>query len=315
LSSGTCGILLMAFGAPDSDQAIGPFMANLLGGRQPSAELVERVKERYRLIGGKSPLLEITRQQASALERLLNDACEGNYRVYVGMGYWHPYIGETITHMAADGISQVVAVSLSPHYTRVSTGAYIRALERAVAEIESPLEIILAGSLHHHPLFIEALAEKVAAGLARFPGHREVKVVFTAHSLPVNYIETGDPYVEELNQTVRALAARTGLTDWRLAYQSKGGGQGAWLEPQVEDVLENLAASGHKEVLLVPVGFATDHVETLYDLDIGIQKHADSLGLHLERAEALNTSPTFIAALADLCRHGRHALEKDAVGG
>jgi len=295
-------------------------MVNLMGGRRPSPDLVARAAEKYRLIGGKSPLLEITRAQAAALENLLNTEVDPaihtrgsggqgqipRYRVYLGMRYWRPFIPDALREMTGDGVEKAVAISLSPHYSRVTTGAYFPEVQAWLAQKGPAMEVTFARDWYHHPLFIQALGEKLAEGREKFPpGHRErVPVVFTAHSLPVSHIREGDPYVEQLRVTVDSLARQGNLASWRLAYQSRGGGPREWLGPEVEEVLESLAGDGHREVLLSPVGFVADHVETLYDIDIAIRGHAQRLGLQLERCAALNTSPTFIAALAAIAREG-----------
>lgn len=297
------GVILLAFGGPDQPEAIEPFLTNLMGGRKPAPALVAKVRARYEQIGGSSPLLDITRAQAAKLEEQLHNlglSCP----VYVGMRYWHPYIHETLEQMASEGVADVVALSLSPHYSRVTTGAYLKEVEAATERVGKELQVIFAQNWYDHPLFIEALAEKVQEGFAGFPAQQQqdIEVVFSAHSLPVDYITQGDPYVGQLKTTVFALVKRLGLTNWHLAYQSKGGGKGEWLTPLVEDVLDRLAEAGKRNVLLVPVGFVCDHVETLYDIDIEIREHAGSLQLNFKRCRALNTTPKFIEALADVVR-------------
>lgn len=300
--SKTKGVLLVAFGGPDTHEAIVPFMSNLLGGRPLPPPLVTKVKERYNLIGGASPLPGVTKAQAEALENKLNSKAPG-YKVYMALRYWHPSIEEAITAMVNDGIEEAVIVSLSPHYSRVTIGAYREEVERVVKTMEEKAPVITyAGEWFDHPLFIEALADNFFETLASFPEEKRqsVQVIFSAHSLPVEHIKSGDSYVEELNATVKALAEKIGPFEWHLGYQSKGGGQGEWLGPEAEEILDKLAEAGHKDILLVPVGFAADHIETLYDIDIAIKGHAQSLGLNFERSRALNTSDKFLAALADI---------------
>ncbi|MHB1126111.1 MAG: ferrochelatase [Bacillota bacterium] len=295
-----CGVMLMAFGGPDTPEAIEPFLTNLMGGRKPPLPVLEKVKERYNLIGGKSPLLEITRRQARALEELLHR--EGmEIRVDVGMRYWHPYISETLAAMAKAGVEQVLALSLSPHYSRVSTGAYAAEIARFVEGRETP-QVHKAGPLYDHPLFIEALAQKVRQGLNCFPEEERkgVQVIFSAHSLPLNHIEEGDPYVTQVEATVSGLLKLIGPVSWHLAYQSRGGGSGEWLEPEVGDILQGVAAGGHRNVLLAPIGFVAEHIETLFDIDLAYKQQAKDLGLNFVRAGALNDAPAFIEALAQM---------------
>lgn len=298
------GVLLLAFGGPDSPEAIEPFMTNLMGGRKPPPAVVEKVKARYELIGGKSPLPETTAQQARALEERLQSA-GGNYKVYVGMRYWHPFISEAIREMAKAGVRQAVAISLSPHYAGVSTGAYEKGIQEALAETGSDINIVMAPGWYDHPLYIQALIDNITVALNKYTPEKqpEVQVIFSAHSLPLSHIEGGDPYVDQIKTTINNVVAKMNIKNWQLAYQSKGGGREIWLGPEVEEVLEKLHAAGHKDILVVPVSFASDHIETLYDIDIVQRNKAKELGLNFARAAALNTSPKFIAALADVARN------------
>lgn len=311
------GVILLAFGGADSPEAIEPFMTNLMGGRKPPQELVGRIKERYSLIGGKSPLPEITRQQARELERLLNDTASwggaGKFKVVVGMRYWHPFIAEALDELAREGIKKVIAVSLAPFYSQVSTGSYEAEVRRVLAETKTGdkpgagMKAAFAGGWHDYPEFISAVAGKVKNALDKIPaGRREgIPVIFSAHSLPVSHIEAGEPYAEQFRDMVAGVVRELGLgrDQWHIAYQSKGGGQGQWLGPIVEEVMDRLAADGKKEVLVVPAGFVSDHIETLYDVDIAQRRHADSLGISFHRAESLNTSPEFIAVLAAVTKN------------
>lgn len=318
----TIGIILLAFGGADSPEAVEPFMTNLMGGRKPPPELVTRIKERYALIGGKSPLPEITRRQAQALEQLLNDSADHTkgdvtkFKVVTGMRYWHPFIAEALDQLAREGIKKLIAVSLAPFYSQVSTGAYEAEVRRVLTEFDTGsrpgagMKAVFAGGWHNHPGFTRALAEKVKEALQKLPTDRRegIPVIFSAHSLPVKNIEAGEPYAEQFKATVAGVVRELGLTNCHIAYQSKGGGQGQWLGPMVEEVMDRMAAAGHKEVLVAAVGFVSDHIETLYDIDIAQKRHAESLGLDFYRTESLNTSPEFIAALADVVRDASRGI-------
>lgn len=300
------GVLLMAFGGPDSPEAIEPFLSNLLGGRPVPAALLAAVKERYARVGGKSPLPGIVARQARALAGFLRS--EGDeLPVYTGMAYWHPYVGETIETMYRDGIRRVVAVGLSPHFSRVSAGAYTRQAEEVRARFSAesrPFELVLTPGYFDHPLYLDALAEKLSDGLAAIPaGDRDdTGVVFTAHNLPAELVDTGDPYVDQLKKTVAGLLERVPVPFWRLAFQSKGAGRGEWLKPEVEEVIGDLAAAGRRRALVDPVGFTCDHMETLYDIDVALAGLAADLGLKLTRCGCLNDSPRFIRLLAAVVR-------------
>ncbi len=310
------GVLLLAFGGPEAGDDIALFMERLMG-RAPGPELVEHVAARYRTIGGGSPLPEITRRQAQALE---SDLGSDDFKVYVGLQYSHPLIPETVDEMAAHGIERAVALSMSPHSSRVSSAAYIETVRRATAKTPNAPTFLFVEDWHMEPLYLDAVTEKIRAALGRGSAGPEggpvgvagdvdaagqledTEIIFSAHSLPVSYIEEGDPYVEQLNETVAGVLDRLGDVSWHVAYQSKGRGEGEWLGPTVTEVMSELAASRKRRVLIVPIGFVSDHVETLYDIDIVMKQEAEAAGLSFARAESLNTSPTFIDALAHVVR-------------
>lgn len=295
------GVMLLAFGGADSPEAVEPFMKNLMGGRVPPGPLVEKIKARYQLIGGKSPLPEITAQQAAKLEDYLNST-GGNYKVAVGMRHWHPFIPEGLEKLMSHGVEKIIGLSLAPFYSKVSTGTYEEELSRAVSVLEHPPEVEMTKSFHESELFIKAIAERITDALNEMDDAKKasIPVIFSAHSLPVANIEQGEPYVEQLEETVQAVVAELGLKNWFIAYQSKGGGQGQWLDPTVEEIMDQIKEKGFEEVLVFPVGFVSDHIETLYDIDIAQKKHAESLGLNFYRTPALNTSDLFIQALAEV---------------
>jgi ferrochelatase len=289
----------MAHGSPDSLDEMGPYLRLVRGGRPTPQALVDDIRERYRLIGGRSPLLELTRGQAGALEARLN-AHRERFRVYVGMRHWHPFIKETVQQIVADGLRRVIAVSMAPQYSRLSVGAYQRALEGAQAELGVDLDVTTVRSWHDHPGLLQAFAERVLEALAELPQEvcGQVRMVFTAHSLPERILSEGDPYPGEVEQTAAGVAKLLGLTAWDVAYQSQGATAEPWLGPTLNDTFDRYAAQGQRRILLVPVGFVCDHVEILYDIDILGQQIAREKGLSLRRAASLNTSPSFIEALA-----------------
>jgi ferrochelatase len=294
------GVLLLAFGTADSIDNIEPFLKNVLKGRPVTPEMVERTRDRYLKIGGASPLLEITRLQAEAIERELNVKGNG-FRVYVGMRYWHPYIKQTVREMWADGIEVAVAVIMAPHPSRASTGGYMYDVEAALKGTGGVPEISYLRDWHTHPFFIETIIDRMEEAFSALPRKHDVLTIFSAHSLPVQTLK-GDPYLKKLEETIKELTKRTGDIDRRLAFQSKGGGPVEWLGPPVEEVIEEAKALGKKGVLVVPMGFVSDHVETLYDIDIVFKEKAESLGLEFKRTASLNTSEKFIKGLAELVR-------------
>ena len=292
-------VLLMAHGGPDSLDDVEPFLRHIMKERVPSPEVIAQVRERYRLIGGKSPLLDITKHQAAALEAELNKK-SSRFRVYIGMRHWSPFIKETVRQIIEDQPEQLIAISLAPHYSKLSVGAYIQALQVALADAGSRLPMTAVESWHDQPLLLDAFAKKVKEALSGYPdGVRSaVPILFTAHSLPERVLAEGDPYPKELEGTVAGVVQRLGSVSHRFAYQSRGMSPGKWLGPEVDEVLNDLAAKGEKNLLIVPVGFVCDHVEILYDIDILYNQTAQSKGIDLRRTESLNASPLFIQALA-----------------
>ena len=284
------GVLLLAHGAPERVEDVASYLTFVRGGRPASPRIVEEVERRYQAIGGSSPLLAWTRAQAEALERMLG------MPVFFGMRNWHPFIRETMDRVRDAGLDRIAAIAMAPQYSELSVGLYIRRTGEARREAGVAAEIVWATSFHHEPLLIEAFAEKlepVAAGR---------KVLFTAHSLPEKALGGGDPYDRETRATTAAVAARLGLTDWDFAYQSQGLTDERWLGPTVESCLDRYAAEGIREVVVCPIGFVCDHVETLYDVDVAFRDYAAQRGISLYRPEALNGSPKFTAALAEVAK-------------
>ena len=291
-------VILIALGGPRSLDEVGPFMEAFMG-RPAPPPVVAAVQERYQLIGGRSPLPDLVKAQAAALETELSDG----YRAYEGFRYSRPTVAEAYDRALQNGARRVIALSMSPFSTEVTTGAYKNACDALGSGATCPIFI---PSWHDNPLFIEAWEERIIHGLKR---HRETlrrhaAVIFTSHSIPLRYVQAGDPYRKQIEETAQALAARMELSRWYIAWQSRGArSTEPWLEPEVETILEMIAAEKKGEfVLEVPLGFTCDHLETLYDIDIVHRRHAEKLGLTFERAESLNTSPIFIKALADVVR-------------
>jgi ferrochelatase len=307
VTNDTTGILLMAYGAASSLDEIEPYLNDIRGGRPVSSELIEQVKDRYRLMGGKSPLLEITKQQAAALEKMLNRD-QPHFKVYIGMRHWHPYIKDTVAAMAADGIRKITALCLTPYYSKMSVGAYYQKLDEAVSALDgaagAAFKIQRIESWNDHPRLIEAIAAKVTQALERFPSdiRKKVPLLFSAHSLPERILAEKDPYPRELNETIELVMKKVGPYAWRFAYQSKGRTPEPWLGPDAAVVIDELHAQGHRHLLMAPIGFISDHMETLYDVDVMYRKQCDAKGMRLERAESLNATPAFIETLAAVVR-------------
>jgi ferrochelatase len=298
------GVLLMAYGSPDSLDDMGAYLLDIRGGRSTPQALVEEIKERYVAIGGRSPLYDLTCAQAAGLEKELNSRSARQnliFQTYVGMRHWEPRIKEAVAAMMKDEITQVVALVMAPHSSQMSTGAYFARLDEAAAGLGASLNVIRVQNWHDHPGLIAAIAEKAEAAWTRFGGD-EPYVIFTAHSLPARILEKGDLYDAQLRETARLLAERLNLAPdrWRFSYQSAGQSPEPWLGPPIEQTVLELIRAGEQNLLVIPVGFVCDHVEVLYDIDISARKLAAQNGARLERSDSLNTSPAFISALADV---------------
>ncbi len=298
--STTDAVLLMAYGSPDSLDEVGAYYTHIRGGRQPSAEAVAGLQERYRRVGGRTPLLDVTRQLQHSLEQVLARTGGRATRVYIGMKHWHPFIADTVRGMQADGVTHVTAIPLAPHYSRMSIGGYRQALEQAAADRGAEFAITFVASWHRHPAFVELLADLVGDALGRFPplARQTVTTVFTAHSLPEKIRQWNDPYESEVAESGAAVARRVGLTDWRVAWQSAGATGEPWIGPDILDTLTQLAADGVRHVLQVPIGFVCEHLEILYDIDVEAQQRAAELGIVLRRTEMPNASEAFVRTLA-----------------
>lgn len=310
------GVLLTAFGGPTCLDEVGPFMERFIGRAVPPAA-VERAKERYEAIGGCSPLPAIAEMIAEGVSDALAErgaACD----VRVGMRYADPSIEESTLGLVEDGVTRLVHASLSPFESAVSTLAYRDAVCGAAGCVVG-LQVFEAPQYHVHPAFVAILAQGAADALASLGDSRPTFLAFTAHSLPLSDIEENDAYVVQLRETAAAVAAELGLavpgtvrfaaeecfgtlegeTPWILGYQSKGRREVLWLGPDLADVLTVARGEGFASVAVSPIGFVTDHLETLYDLDLEAAKHADSLGLEFARAAVPNDDPAMIEVLVD----------------
>jgi protoporphyrin/coproporphyrin ferrochelatase len=293
----TDAVVLMAYGSPSSAEDVRPYLEDVRGGRPVSDEAVAELAERYRRIGGRSPLDDVTEAQRAALERELG------VPVFVGMKHWRPRIADAVDAALAGGATRVIGVVLAPHYSRMSVGEYRERLEDALAE---RAELVLVESWHDDPAFVNVLADRVRG--------TDAWVVFTAHSLPERILADGDPYREQLLETSRLVAEHAGLERWSFAFQSASATGEPWLGPDLLDELERLAAGGVGKVLVAPVGFVSDHLEILWDIDVEAREKAGELGLELARIESLNDDPEFIRTLAGIVRRAREE-ERAAVSG
>ena len=306
----TTAILMMAYGGPDSLENVEPYLLDVRGGRTTSPELIDEIRHRYEVIGGKSPLLDITRQQAQALENHLNSISETPYKVFVGMRHWYPYIRETVADIAASGITRIIAICMTPFFSRMSTSAYYEHLDRAIegqtkyTEWQNNLSITKIGAWYTNDLFHRAIAANIKESLliAAEKGLPSPTVIFTAHSLPAILAEQGDPYADQFVHLANLVAEKAGLqqSQYEYCFQSAGAQNTRWLGPSLEETLEKFSKNGQKSVLIAPIGFLSDHVEVLFDIDVEAKQLATQLNLRLMRIPSPNDHPLFINALANI---------------
>jgi ferrochelatase len=317
------GVLLLNLGGPDSLGAVRPFLFNLFSDREiirlgpsfmqrPLAYLISTLRHKktesfYRLIGGRSPIREITVAQAKALEEELNqelgvrsEESDGKIKVYLAMRYWHPLIEEVIPKIHDEGILRLVVLGLYPQYSIATTGSSVSKVKKVAGRY--PIEIFDIPSWYDNALYIDALVDTIRKGIGSFAPSSDIHVLFSAHSLPKKFIDEGDPYLEHIKRTISEVTKKIDIR-WDLSFQSKSGPV-RWLEPSTDEMIRNLAHKGIKNLLVVPISFVSDHIETLYEIDILYKETAGRLGMKLKRVESLNTSPLFISALKDIVQRG-----------
>jgi protoporphyrin/coproporphyrin ferrochelatase len=301
------GVILMTYGSPATLDDIPAYIKNVYGGREPSEEVLTEFRRRYALIGG-SPLIRITNEQATALQQELNhaEANDTTYHVSAGMRFSPPFIADVVPEVAS-GVDTLVGLIMSPQYSPIIMSGYVRTLENAVEQLHQPeLKLKISTDWHMQPYFLQALAERIKEALQRFPAdiRGNVPVLLTAHSMPKRVIENEPDYINDLKETAAAVAKLVGLADdrWMFCYQSAGHTPEEWLKPDFADVMPELQAAGKTHVLIAPVQFLADHLEILYDIEVGAREQAEEHGIVFARIESLNTSPLFIKALASVVK-------------
>jgi ferrochelatase len=299
MKSEAFGVLLMAYGTPQTLDEVEAYYTHIRRGRKPTEEQLQELISRYEAIGGLSPLLAITNRQAQGMERLLRQLDpEREYRVYIGMKHASPFIEEAVRTMAEEGIRQAIGLVLAPHYSVMSVGSYIESAQAAIEKWNGP-QITFIKQWHLVPPFIEAIATRIREALQAFPeGERaQVPVIFTAHSLPERILKMDDPYVEQLRETAAAVAEKVGHARWQCGWQSAGRTPEPWLGPDILDLLKQLYTEGTRSAVICPIGFVSDHLEILYDIDIECQALAKRLGMNVVRTRSLNADEDFLKAL------------------
>jgi ferrochelatase len=276
-------VVLMAYGSPARPEDVPAYLEDIRGGRPSAPGVLDHLVERYRGIGG-SPLNEITERQRAALQDKLG------VPVFVGMKHWTPRIADAVEQALATGAERILGLVLAPHYSKLSIGGYRSRLEDALQE---RAELVFVESWFDHEPFLDLVADRLRGTNAH--------VVFTAHSLPERVL-VGDPYEEQMRECGRLIAERADLDSWSIAFQSESQTGGKWLGPDILKELESLKARDIDRVLVAPIGFVSDHLEILWDLDVEARRRADELGIRFERMPSLNDDPAFINALAALVR-------------
>lgn len=314
-------MLLMAYGTPETPDQVEAYFTHIRGGRKPSSEAVAGLQFKYETIGGQTPLLRITQEVVTKLEAELNSTQGDNseIKVYMGMKHWHPYIADTVGQMIADGVTDVTALVLAPHYSRMSVGSYKTALNDAITAADANINITYIDRWHHHPQFIGMMADLVKTALAEMGSQvsgkgstpargtdaGDIVTVFSAHSLPERIRSWSDPYEEELLASSKSVADAAGLSNWRFAWQSAGETGEPWLGPDILDFLEELNADGVKRVLQVPIGFVCDHLEIMWDIDYEARNKARELGMQFSRTQLPNASDAFVQTLSSVIKEAQ----------
>ncbi len=311
MPSARIGVVLLNMGGPEKPEDVRPFLYNIFSDREiirlgpaflqkPLAWYIARKRApkslaTYARIGGGSPITEITRAQQQALEQILADA--GDFVVATAMRYWHPTTREALAYLKQERVETLVALSLYPHFSCATSGSSLNELRRCLVDEPITETVTEIDSWPDHPGYIACLADKINRGLSLFTDE-PVELVYSAHSLPVSFIAEGDPYVEHLQRTIRAVEQITGKPG-RICYQSRSGPV-EWLSPSTPETIEELGREGCTNILMVPISFVSDHVETLVEINMQYRELAASLSIRLETSEAFNDDPAFIQALRDI---------------
>ncbi len=294
-------VLVMAYGGPDQLEDVEPYLLDVRGHRETPEHVVEEVRQRYRRIGGRSPILEQTQAQATALQQALHDQGAG-YKTFVGMRHWHPFIAETVETLVGQDHDRIIGLVMAPHYSRMSVEVYYDRLQQAISDLEAQVEVAGIRSWKDDPGYLNTLEDRIHDGLSRFPedDRSDVHLVYTAHSLPEKILDWDDPYPDELGTTFDELRSRFPNHGNHFAYQSAAMTPDPWLGPDAGELMQDLIGRGQAEsFLVVPMGFVCEHVEVLYDVDIEFREMVESAGGRLERIEMPNDDRRMMDSLAE----------------
>ncbi|MDQ0086812.1 ferrochelatase [Paenibacillus anaericanus] len=300
------GVLVMSYGTPESLEQVESYYTHIRRGHPPTAEQLKDLKDRYEaIVGGVFPLRTNTNNQVASLQEALNARstnAEVEFICYQGLKHANPFIEDGVAKMAEDGIKEAIGIVLAPHYSVMSVGSYIKRAEAKAEELGISMKFIK--NYHLHPSLIEALAARVSSKLDQFveagAERDKVRVLFSAHSLPEKILQMGDPYQDQLLETSSAVAEKTGVTSWQFTWQSAGRTAEPWLGPDILDTLRTLSQEQVEDILVAPIGFVSDHLEVLYDLDIEAKTIAKELDMRLERIDSLNSDPLYMETMSDV---------------
>jgi ferrochelatase len=297
------GVLVMSYGTPESLEQVEAYYTHIRRGIPPAAEQLQELIDRYdAIVGGFFPLRENTNKQVAAIQAKLDELYgPGQFICYQGLKHAHPFIEDGVEAIAGGQFKRAISIVLAPHYSSMSVGSYNKRAKETAAQLGLPIHCI--DNYHMHPKLIQALTQRVENALSKFTevNREDVRVIFTAHSLPERILQINDPYVDQLHETSHEIARQVGITNWQFGWQSAGRTREPWLGPDILDTLRAVHdEEGVRHVLICPVGFVSDHLEVLYDLDIEAKQLAAELGMHLERTASLNTDPLYIETLCDV---------------
>lgn len=297
------GIIVMAYGGPSSPDQVESYYTHIRRGMKPSPEQLEDLVSRYRAIGGSSPLLGITERQAAGLESALRK--RGGVKVFAGMKHSPPFIADVVKEASASGVTELLCIALAPHYSSISIGGYAKAVDEGNQKLGAPMKVSFVKSWHRNPRMISMWARRVReAGKA---AGSDASLVFSAHSLPERIIMEGDPYRDQLMESSRLIAGEAGWKDWSFTFQSQSKTGEPWLGPDILDHLESLYKKGERKFISAPIGFVSDHLEILYDIDIEAKGWARERGAELVRCESPNDSAEMIDSLVEIAEQNGFA--------
>ena len=294
-------VLLMAYGSPRNSGEIEPYFTDIRGGRPPSAEALQKLNDRYAAVGGNSGLNQITERQAAALAQHLGPS----FAVFIGMKHWHPFIRDAVDRIIDEGFEEIVGLVLAPHFSSKSIGEYETRIQTALGAHE--VRLTMVKSWYDEPAFVDLIAANLREAVeGAGAGGDEARVFFTAHSIPARIVEGGDPYREQLADSAKLYAEAANIGDYEIAWQSASATGEPWIGPDIVDSLELFGASGGKRAVIAPVGFVSDHLEILYDIDLEAKQGAEAIGIELRRIRSPNDDPRFIAALGNIVMRYAH---------